>query len=216
MAKLTIPVYMKRYIAIIGDLEASKELDKATRHKTQIVLEELFTEKRFSSEGVVSPYTLTLGDEFQALYEDAENLFHHIWIVTAAIHPVKIRWAAGTGEIDTPVNKKRSLGMDGPAFHKARNGIEILKKEKQLFRVETGEKLFDTLANSSLKLLTADLRTWKKNRFLILERLCSGMEVRQIAAELRLSDVAVYKNIHAGNLDAVIEYTEGLANLLNQ
>lgn len=207
---------MKTYIAIIGDLEASKQLDKSARHKTQMVLEELFTEKRFSREGVVSPYTLTLGDEFQALYEDAGNLFHHIWIVTAAIHPVKIRWAIGTGEIDTPVNKKRSLGMDGPAFHKARNGIEILKKEKQLFRVETGETLYDTLANSSLKLLTADLRTWKKNRFLILERLCSGVEVRQIAAEVGLSDVAVYKNIHAGNLDAVIEYTEGLANLLNR
>lgn len=207
---------MKTYIAIIGDLEASKELSKATRNKTQIVLEELFTGKRFSREGVVSPYTLTLGDEFQALYEDAGNLFHHIWTVTAAIHPVKIRWAIGTGEIDTPVNKKRSLGMDGPAFHKARNGIEILKKEKQLFRVETGDELYDTLANSSLKLLTADLRKWKRNRLLILERLCSGMEVRQIAAELKLSDVAVYKNIHAGNLDAVIEYTEGLANLLNR
>jgi len=76
--------------------------------------------------------------------------------------------------------------------------------------------LYDSLANSSLKLLTADLRTWKRNRFLILERLCSGMEVRQIAAELKLSDVAVYKNIHAGNLEAVIEYTEGLTNLLNQ
>lgn len=207
---------MKKYIAIIGDLEGSKELDKATRHKTQVVLEKLFTENRFSREGVVSPYTLTLGDEFQALYEDAGKLFHHMWIIAAAIHPVKIRWAIGAGEIDTPVNKTRSLGMDGPAFHKARNGIEILKKEKQLFRVETGEKLYDSLANSSLKLLTADLRTWKRNRFLILERLCSGMEVRQIAAELKLSDVAVYKNIHAGNLDAVIEYTEGLANLLNQ
>ncbi|PWN06160.1 SatD family protein [Rhodohalobacter mucosus] len=207
---------MNKYIAIIGDLESSKELDRETRRKTQVILEEIFGDDRLLSESVVSPYTLTLGDEFQALYKDANDLFHHIWIVAAAIHPVMVRWAIGTGGIDTPVNKTRSIGMDGPAFHRARNGIEVLKKEKQLFRVETGHTLYDSLANSSFKLLTADLRSWRLNRFLIMERLCSGMEVRQIAAELNLSDVAVYKNIHAGNLEAVLEFTSGIANLLNK
>ena len=207
---------MKKYIAIIGDLEASKELDRARRHDIQTVLESLFTEKTFSMDGLASPYTLTLGDEFQALYNDPKKLFHHVWHVTAAIHPVMVRWAIGRGEIDTPVKRNRSLGMDGPAFHRARSGMEILKSQKQLFRIETGDELYDSMANSSLKLLTADLRTWKRNRFLILKQLCSGMEVRQIASELNISDVAVYKNVHAGNLEAVIEYTEGLVNLLKR
>ncbi|MDX1590649.1 MAG: SatD family protein [Balneolaceae bacterium] len=207
---------MDRYIAIIGDIEASKELDKSTRAQTQEVLDRLFKEKVTKDEGVVSPYTLTLGDEFQALYDRADYLFHHIWTVAAAIYPVMVRWSIGSGDIDTKINRERSVGMDGPAFHKARNGMEQLKKEQQLFRIETGDELYDSIANSSLKLLTASIRSWKKNRMIILERLYSGAEVKQIASELDVSDVAVYKNIHAGNLSAIMEYTEGLTKLLNR
>lgn len=207
---------MKNYIAIIGDLEGSKELNRADRKRTQAKLEELFKKKEFISQGVVSPYTITLGDEFQALYESAGYLFNHIWMTTAAVHPVMIRWSVGTGEMDTPINKKQSLGMDGPAFHKSRSGIDILKKQKELFRIDTGQELLDSIVNSSLKILSGNLRTWNRNRFLILEKLCGGAEVKQIAADLKLSDVAVYKNIHAGRLEAVMEFTAGIAALINQ
>lgn len=207
---------MNRYIAVIGDLEASKELDKKTRHHTQEVLKRLFTEKKHVKEGILSPYTLTLGDEFQALYGNADNLFHHIWTIAASIYPVMARWSVSSGEINTQINREQSLGMDGPAFHDARSGMELLKKEKQLFRLHTGKTLYDSIANSSLKLLSADFRSWKRNRIKILEQLYSGSDVKQIAAELNLSDVAVYKNIHAGNLTAVMEYTKGLTELLNK
>lgn len=207
---------MKNYIVIIGDLEASKELGREERQAAQSSLETLFSHHRFSSQGIISPYTLTLGDEFQAVYNHADNLFLHIWSISAAIYPVMIRWAISTGEINTPINKKQALGMDGPAFHRSRNGIELLKEEKELFRIETGHQLFDRLSNSSLQLLTAGLRTWNKNRFLILDKLSCGSEVKQIAADLGISDVAVYKNIHAGKLEAVIEYAASLSQFLNQ
>ncbi|WP_069133374.1 SatD family protein [Rhodohalobacter halophilus] len=207
---------MSSYIVVIGDIIESKDLKPAVRKDTQHKLEEVFKQLNRQTGRLISPYTITLGDEFQAVYQSAGQLFHDIWTITAQIHPVRIRFAISVGEITTDINREKSLGMDGPAFHIARDRIEQMKDEDTLLSLVTGNPPYDRLINSSFQILAGNLRTWNKNRFSILKMRYEDMEVKNIARELGLSEVAVYKNIRAGTLDAIREFTECISNFLNK
>lgn len=209
---------MSVYIVVIGDIIESKDLEPKMRKQIQIRLEEHFKQmNRQSGHGqLLSPYTITLGDEFQAVYQSADHLFKDIWAIMAEIHPVRVRINISVGEITTEINREQSIGMDGPAFHIARDYIEEMKERDLLLTLSTSNKPFDRLVNSSFQILSANLRGWNKNRFLILKKRYEGIEVKQIADDLGLSDVAVYKNIRAGTLDAIQDLTGSITEMVNE
>lgn len=203
------------YIVVIGDLVQSKKLNKDSRKLTQESLKSIFQKINGESSDLASPYTITLGDEFQAVYRAADDLFTHLWMIFSAIHPVFVRFSIAVGEISTEINTEQALGMDGPVFHMARKQIEHLKEKKRLLAFSTDQERFNRLINSTLRILEKDLRTWKKNRFKILYRYQAGTDVKKIAGEVNLSDVAVYKNINAGALDAISELTNTISETIN-
>jgi len=207
---------MSTYIVVIGDIIESKDLKPALRKQTQNQLEEVFHQLNRQSKQLLSPYTITLGDEFQAVYRSADQLFHDIWAFTAQIHPVRVRVAISVGDITTEINREQSLGMDGPAFHAARDRIDEMKADDILLSLTTEDKSFDRLVNSSFQILAGNLQTWNKNRFTILKKRYENIEVKKIARDLDLSEVAVYKNIHAGTLDAVKDLTECISQKVNK
>jgi hypothetical protein len=73
----------------------------------------------------------------------------------------------------------------------------------------------ERLMNASLMLVSKEMLGWNSNRFHILQKLGQGEEVSRIAAEMGLSEVAVYKNRKAGALDVIHELTSGLAGLID-
>lgn len=207
---------MSTHIVLIGDLIDSKKLDDTSRNRVQESLQAVFKRINRDSDSLASPYTITLGDEFQAVYNSADDLFKHLWMIYAEIHPVLIRFSISVGEISTKINADHALGMDGPAFYVAREQIEQMKEKKLLLSIATDYERFNRLINSSLQILEANLRTWKKNRFSVLYRYYENKDVKQIAKEVGMSDVAVYKNINAGALEAVHVLTNTVSETLNE
>src|SRR5688500_7792726 len=97
-------------IAVIGDVVASKEL--AQRSVFQRRLGKALAQTSGAARHLASPYTITLGDEFQAVYRNADLLFADIFGIMAEIHPVRIRLALGVGALTTKINPVQALGMD--------------------------------------------------------------------------------------------------------
>jgi hypothetical protein len=207
---------MSTYIVVIGDLIESKDLDPSERKRTQSRLEKFFSQMNRQAGKLLSPYTITLGDEFQAVYQSADYLFRDIWAIMSEIHPVRVRINISVGDITTEINREQSIGMDGPAFHVARARIEKMKEKDILISLATDQEKFDRLVNSSFQILAGNLKGWNRNRFLILKKRYEGMDVKQIASELNLSEVAIYKNIRAGTLDAIQDLTDSITENVNE
>lgn len=195
-----------RYIAIIGDIIDSKQLAK--REEFQLKLAGVLRAGNTRNASLVSPFTITLGDEFQAVYKDADRLFLDILTILREIYPVQARFAVGVGELTTRVNRKQALGMDGPAFYYAREAIGELKDTPYLIRLGSrptllGPPNFDVwrLMNHLLNLMSHKLVAWEENRLRILCGLLAGRSVSELEDELGISKVAVYKNINAAVLD---------------
>lgn len=210
---------MDKAVIIIGDIEGSRDLKDSEREEVQKKLRKVLEEINKEASGLASPYTITLGDEFQAVYADAGALFIHCWRILSAVHPVKIRFSIGVGAIVTPINPDRAIGMDGPAFHAARDGIEQLKELGFMIHISYREKSQETLINilnGTLHLLSKQIRDWNKNRISMLHMLKKGLDYKEISRQLELSKAAFYKNKDAGMLDEIIELTDNIAELLNK
>jgi len=200
-------------IALIGDIVASRTIKKRSDFDGRLaaVLQQL--NRRGS--GLLSPYTVTIGDEIQALFSQADHLLCDTVTIQAALYPRRMRFAIGVGQLVTPVNPLRAIGMDGPAFHRARDGIQAMKKTRELYIVQ-GDLPNLPLINAALALVSHEMYGWKATRLNVLERLMSGQPVRQIAAGLNVTEQAVYKSIHAGALEKVIELFRQIEGALNQ
>lgn len=201
-------------ITVIGDIVHSKEIARreAFQRKLATTLGALGSGK---GSGLASRYTITLGDEFQAVYRSAGSLWADLLAVLVAIHPIEVRFGIGVGEITTKLNPRQALGMDGPAFHRARAALTVLKGNEGRFRV-VGKRAEDwALANHALAFIAHHLAGWSKNRLEVLAALLAGRSVSEFEGELPISKVAIYKNINAAALADVAAILAEIARALD-
>lgn len=208
-------------IVIIGDVVESKEMNRDRRGEVQELLLQQIERINSRSSSIVSPFTITLGDEFQAVYREVSSLLDDCFEILAELYPVRVRFSISMGDIATALNKKQALGMDGPAFHEARNGIDELKQTGHMFRVEIGHaserpetQAVTDLINHSLNLLSATMKRWKGSRYKILVMLNEDNPVKKIAEKLGISESAVYKNQEDGDLQLVINLKESITSVM--
>jgi len=200
-------------IVLIGDIVNSKSISQ--RGKIQLQLNSIF-KKINGNKLLLSPYTITLGDEFQAVYNKADSIFNHIWQISLAVHPLKIRFSVGVGDISTKINKMQAIGMDGPAFYNARNGLNELKDSGFLFIINSDELISKEIIKHSLFLISHLISGWKKSRLNILVLLNENFSIGEIAKKLKITDKAVYKNIDAGAIKIITDLTNEITVSLNQ
>jgi hypothetical protein len=202
---------MKKLV-LIGDIVASKRIKN--RKEIQKKLQNLFKSFNNNKE-IISPFTITLGDEFQAVFSKADNIFKYLWEVLFAIYPVQVRFSFGIGDITTSINTVQAIGMDGPAFYNAREGLTELKQKAFLFNLVHNDEKKIMLIKQVLFLLSHLTSGWKESRFKILSLLYDDMPVFEVAKKMKISDKAVYKNIDAGALTNIISITKIISMEIN-
>jgi hypothetical protein len=81
---------------------------------------------------LMSPLTITLGDEFQGVVDSLEQGLDIIWrldtLNLTSDESYRLRFILLYGEIDTPLNKEVAYGMLGSGLTEAREQLEKLKK----------------------------------------------------------------------------------------
>lgn len=116
------------YLALISDVIDSKmvqerlDLQKQVE-KTLQKMNELF------GDYLASRFTLTLGDEFQALLKVDAPIFQIIDTLRSELTPTQLRFGIGLGEIVTAIDPLQSVGADGPAYWNARAAINFVHQK---------------------------------------------------------------------------------------
>lgn len=202
MAKQT-----QRAIALIGDLIDSKAIKDRFEFQERFA-RDLADINKWQAD---SPYTLTLGDEFQALYTHGKGLFYDLFHIRECLYPVRCRFSIAIGEITTAINRQQAIGMDGPAFHRAREGIEHLKKTGHELSIAGLPWEGNAMLRPAINLLWESTANWKPNRMKILRMEHEQNRDSPEQYGLNISERAINKNIREGLLkdwSRLIEATE--------
>ena len=206
---------MMEVTVLIADIIESKKIEE--RKEFQDSLKTCLDGINQNSQYIISPYTITLGDEFQAIYEYKANPIEDILNILLNSYPVKIRFSFGLGTITTAINHENSLGMDGPAFHVARKGLIAMKNidysHIQLFGEDSHNVEF---INKTLMISMSVMSDWKRNTLMIFNELLNHNTVNDMLPLLDISKRSIYKSIKTNKLREYVEYFSCLMNKLDE
>jgi hypothetical protein len=204
------------HLVVIADVIASRQLpDRAAVQRR--LRRSLDARNAAHTEGdLLSPYTLTLGDEFQAVPARGQGLFHDLLQVAADLAPAQFRFALGLGDIDTAINAQQAIGMDGSAFHSARGGIQRLKDEGGHCRVDGLAGVTAELVNHGLTLAFGRLAGTRGSRLPLAAGLLDDEPIADIAARLERTEQTLYKTVRTADLHALVGFLHAVEALLDE
>lgn len=213
------------YIAIIGDIKNSKELEdrKGTQIKLCTVLNEI-NEKYKSL--ISAKFMITLGDEFQGLLCNGEGVLDIIEEIQREMYPVEIRFGVGVGQITTEINAEMAIGADGPGYYKAREAIEILRRSEYRnktqaanirIEVENDENSIAIMLNTIFSLIAVIQNNWsERQREIVWAYEKYGGSQLECAERLNVSQSSVQRSLINGNYYAYKDAKETVNTVLKE
>ncbi|HHE54854.1 MAG TPA: ArsR family transcriptional regulator [Caldithrix abyssi] len=205
----------KNYFVIIGDIVQSRQIKK--RAQVQKIFAQAIADlERNFNDSFLSPPTLTIGDEFQAVLQSTQDLFMLVHQFEIAMEPVQVRFGLGLGQIETPINRQAAIGMDGSAFHYAREAIEQARLQNRKYLLITA---MDEIQHKALELLLRwidlNLQTWSIEKLKILTMHRQGKRQKEIANSLKMSQPAISQHLSKPVFSLIMESELFLESQLN-
>ena len=219
------------YLALIADVIDSKMVQE--RFDLQKQLEKtLQTMNELFGEFLASSFTLTLGDEFQALLKVDAPVFQIIDTLRSLLTPTQLRFGIGLGEIVTDIDPLQSIGADGPAYWNARAAINLVHQKNDYGNTQiyfsSGNDSKDLLVNALIASGEAIRSGWRGSqeeilldllkRFVYSENfsqqdLAQSLDINPSALSKRLksSSIRVYLRGRAAALASIQALVKGEA-----
>ena len=183
------------YIILMGDIIKSSE-------QNQVLLMSNFQEVIQSinskyADKLLSPLTITLGDEFQGIIKNSTVAVALIIDLEEMIlknhKSLKIRYVCHEGTIETPINPSIAHGMLGGGLTYARKQIEYLKKAKKRFAFSFKDDNLNNIYNNAFIVFDAILQHWKADDVPIVTLFLEGLDYKAVANKLNKNRSLLWK-----------------------
>ncbi len=194
--------------AIIGDVIASR--DSGDREKLQQHLVAAMGDLNDSGRAL-QPLTMTVGDEFQGLYGDLSAAFETALHLRLLLLPsVDVRVGIGWGEL-TLVPADPPFGQDGPAWWRAREAVDAVKRGESSNSVPKSVRTLcrtggeaDDLLNGYLGLRDHVVSGFDSIDVSLAVMKFAGRSQTEMAREVGLSQSAVSRRLENHGISTVI------------
>jgi hypothetical protein len=127
------------HVALMGDLVDSEEAP-SVQLLHEVFNAAIYAANRDQKPRVVSPLTITLGDEFQGLYATLSDALAALKLLRARLllENAECRFALGLVRLETPLNTERAWNMMGPGLADTREKLSD-KRDPNAYRFHIPE-----------------------------------------------------------------------------
>lgn len=197
------------YLALIADVIDSKTVQERLDLQKQVEktlqkMNELF------GDYLASRFTLTLGDEFQALLKVDAPVFQIIDTLRSELTPTQLRFGIGLGEIVTAIDPLQSVGADGPAYWNARAAINFVHQKNDYGNTQiyfsSGKENQDFFVNALIASGEAIRSGWRDSQEEILLNLLKrsvyseSFSQQDLAQSLAINPSALSKRLKSSSV----------------
>ncbi len=176
---------MAKYFILMGDVIGSRRLH-ATKLRRQFKNLLSACNRHLKAE-VLSPYTTTLGDEFQgvprSLRSAAESMF---CIEEARIknrYDFGIRYVAHYGEIQTPISRKIAYEMMGPGLTRARALLTDKRRGQPRFCFDLPDKKLAENLTRLCSVVDGLTNRWDSRDYTLIFDMLSNANNEEVASK---------------------------------
>jgi hypothetical protein len=190
------------YFALIGDLVESRRLEN--RAAVQRRLEsEIDAVNGLFGEDFASPFRLTAGDEVQGLGRAPGVIMDALVRLSDRVAPVRFAWGLGYGKLSTDEGPDVAH-LDGPCFHRAREGLRAARKDGVWFGVRglgaVPEQVLAALMN-----LIGDVRAgWTETQLTYIREARTSLQV-EVAERFGVDPSTVSRALSAASFARIKE-----------
>lgn len=169
------------------------------------------------SDKILSPLTITLGDEFQAIIKSPQDalelLIHWEELSISMDFRFKVRHVILEGKIDTPINPQIAYNMLGPGLTSARKKLESLKGSDHRFYIEFRNKAKSTLLNNAFIIYEELISNWHEERdYSIAEEYFRARDYKVVADKLGRNRSLIWKREKTMRMDSYFAVKEIILN----
>ncbi|WP_178917836.1 SatD family protein [Natronomonas gomsonensis] len=202
------------FVAVIGDIRGSREL--ADRSEAQQEFKQVVNSlnDEFPDRSIASQFTVTTGDEFQALLREATDAVEAVVSVSDQFHPARLRFGIGVGALDTQLNPTQAIGMDGPCFHRAREAIEAAEDAGAWVRVDGWSSELVAHVNAMFDLVQCVREDWTDRQAQFARALKAEGTQKRVVERFDVSKSTVSESLSSGHVQEVREAEASLGNQL--
>ena len=197
------------YLALIADVIDSKMVQERfdLQKQLEITLQKI---NGLFADYLASCFTLTLGDEFQALLKVDAPVFQIIDTLRSELTPTQLRFGIGLGEIVTAIDPLQSVGADGPAYWNARAAINFVHQKNDYGSTQiyfsSGKENQDFFVNALIASGEAIRSGWRESQEEILLNLLKRsvysetFSQQDLAQSLAINPSALSKRLKSSSI----------------
>lgn len=197
------------YLALIADVIDSKMVQERfdLQKQVEITLQKM---NGLFADYLASCFTLTLGDEFQALLKVDAPIFQIIDTLRSELTPTQLRFGIGLGEIVTEIDPLQSIGADGPAYWNARAAINFVHQKNDYGNTQiyfsSGKENQDFFVNALIASGEAIRSGWRDSQEEILLNLLKrsvyseSFSQQDLAQSLAINPSALSKRLKSSSI----------------
>lgn len=208
-----------KYYILMGDVVGSGNYEPATLGETLKSLVQTANENL--KKGTLSPYTVTLGDEFQgvtkSLKAGIETLFYFEETRLSERLDFKLHYVLHYGKIETDINPETSYGMLGKGLTQAREKLTAKKRDRKRFNLSLGTSEHSTQYNRLFEVLDGITERWKKDDYSLILDMIRNQNDQEVGEKHGKDRSQIYRRrktlmVKEYNLlkDFILTYTEEL------
>lgn len=147
---------------------------------------------------IISPLTITLGDEFQCVAKnvvEATNLIYSMEeLIVKKQFDFKLKYVVNYGQIDTKINKKIAYEMLGQGLTDARRYLNEIKKEDTRFLIQGNKNEELThLANNAFLIYQSIVDSWKSKDLKTVSAFLLYGDYKKVAAHIKTDTSSAWR-----------------------
>jgi hypothetical protein len=167
---------MPKYYILMGDVIKSRERDVK---KLRMQLKGLLSAcNRHLEADVLSPYTTTLGDEFQGVASNLRGLLEAVFYLEEVRlkkqYSFKLRYVAHFGHIQTPINREIAYEMMGPGLTRARRLLTDKRRGRPRFVFDLSDRRLSRNLNLLCSVVDGLTARWRLQDYLLIYDMVSN------------------------------------------
>jgi SatD family (SatD) len=210
-----VMVHKQIYAVVMGDIVRSEKAPSTEWLHTKFN-EIVDLGNRNHHMVLVSPLTITLGDEFQGLAQSLSATLPLVRDLRLGLleHEIACRFAIGLVELRTPLNAEKAWNMMGPGLARTREKLAE-KRAASLYRFAvTEDPVFEGLLDAVGAGLTSIERRWTRKQRDHVKATLDGANADDLAQHQNVSSSNIYKILRSANFETYAVQWDAIAKAL--
>ncbi|MDJ0763349.1 MAG: SatD family protein [Myxococcota bacterium] len=204
---------------LMGDVVASSKYVGKTLQQDLGTVVKICNQRQ--EDAILSPFTVTLGDEFQGIAKDLPSaiacIFEFEDTLLSQGGPFQLRYVLHQGVINTPINTEIAYAMLGPGLTRARKMLTDKKRRKrQKFNIELVNVDLSRILSQLFFVLEGLQGRWKKKDYELINSMLESSNNGEIGAKFGKNRSQIWKRRRQLMIDEVKTIKSLIAKIIHR